>query len=63
MALPVNADDYELQSACLEFAEEKLFSLMTDEERSRLNEVAFQAGRTAGVILNTLRDIATRYAV
>ena len=46
VALPVNADDYELQSACLEFAEDKLFSLMTDEERSRLNEVAFQAGRT-----------------
>ena len=46
VALPANADDYELKSACLEFAEEELFSLITDEERSRLNEVAFQAGQT-----------------
>ena len=32
MALPANTDDYELKSTCLEFAEEALFSLITDEE-------------------------------
>ena len=59
VALPVNADDYELQSACLEFAEEKLFSMMTDEERSRLNNVAFQAGR-ARESFSTLHGILLR---
>ena len=32
VTLLANADDYGLQSACLEFAEEELFCLMIDEE-------------------------------